>query len=89
MYLTVKQIASRLGVSDGRVYSWCNSGVLPHVRLGGKGRRGTIRVAEADLEAFLDSRRGEERPSRPMPAAPDGFGDYYRKIMEEVERKRR
>ena len=53
--LTVKKVASVAGVSAGLVYIWIGSGVLPHYRVGRPGCRGGIRVAEADLEAFLES----------------------------------
>ena len=53
--LTPKQIADRVGVSDSLVYEWCAQGLLKHYRFGGKGRRGCIRIEEADLDAFLDA----------------------------------
>ncbi len=51
--LTPKQVAERIGVSDSLVYEWCAQGLLKHYRFGGKGRRGCIRIEEADLAAFL------------------------------------
>jgi excisionase family DNA binding protein len=51
--LTVQQVADKLGVSPALVYGWVNSGTLPCYRLGQAGRRGSIRVAEADVDAFL------------------------------------
>lgn len=33
-YLTIGQLAARLGVSRWTLYSWVGSGVLPHFRLG-------------------------------------------------------
>ena len=51
--LTVKDVAERAGVSGGLVYDWIASGMLSHYRMGRSGRRGGIRVAAADLEAFL------------------------------------
>ena len=59
MYLTVKQVAERLGISEALVYVWIEGGDLPCYRLGGKGKRGTIRVAEADLTAFLEARKSK------------------------------
>ncbi len=49
--LTVKAAAARLGCSPALVYLLCAERKLAHVRLGTA--RGTIRVEEADLEAFL------------------------------------
>jgi excisionase family DNA binding protein len=70
--LSVKQIAESLKISAGIVYGWVASGALGHFRLGGKGRRGAIRVAEADLEVFLASqkREGQQEAPLPPPAVP-------------------
>ena len=57
--LTVKQVAARLRVSDSLVYSWCEDHVLPHYRMGGKGKRGKILIDEAELDVFLQSRKVE------------------------------
>ena len=53
MWLTVKEVAARLRVSSGLVYEWCKTGTLKCKRFGRPGRRGTIRIAEEDLAAFL------------------------------------
>jgi excisionase family DNA binding protein len=50
--LSVKQVAARLGVSTPIVYRLANCGELPHVRISN-----AIRVAPADLEAFVAARR--------------------------------
>lgn len=60
--LTVKAAAERAGVSAGLIYDWVSSKRLPHFRLGREGSRGSIRIAEADLEALLDSLRHGDRP---------------------------
>ncbi|MCI0458329.1 MAG: helix-turn-helix domain-containing protein [Gemmataceae bacterium] len=66
--LSVKEAAKRWGVSAALIYGWVESGELPHYRLGASGRRGTIRIAEADMEAFLAARkRGGSLPSPPAP----------------------
>jgi excisionase family DNA binding protein len=57
--ITAKQAAERLGVSDSLIYEWCAQGLLKHYRFGGKGRRGCIRIEEADLDAFLAASRHE------------------------------
>jgi len=57
--LTVKQVAERLRISASLVYSWCEDQILPHYRMGGKGKRGKILIEEATLAAFLQSRKVE------------------------------
>lgn len=59
--LTPKQVAARAGVSDSLVYEWVQQGLIPHFRLGGKGKRGHIRIDEAELDAYLASCRREAR----------------------------
>jgi excisionase family DNA binding protein len=66
--LTVKQAAEQLGVCASLVYGWCQSGILPHFRLGARGRRGGIRIAVADLETFLATLKREGRPESKPPA---------------------
>ena len=60
--LTVKQVAAQLRISDSLVYSWCEDQLLPHYRMGGKGKRGKILIEEAALDAFLQSRKVEGKP---------------------------
>jgi excisionase family DNA binding protein len=55
--LTVKQVAERLRISASLVYSWCEDQILPHYRMGGKGKRGKILIEEPALDAFLQSRK--------------------------------
>lgn len=50
--LTVKKVAAQLGVCTATVYKLCNSGELSHSRV-----LNAIRVAPADLEAFLERRK--------------------------------
>ena len=50
---TVREVAERLRCSAALVYSLCEKGKLAHVRLGL--RRGTIRIASADVDAFIAS----------------------------------
>jgi excisionase family DNA binding protein len=74
--LTVKEVSERLRVSDSLVYSWCDEHLLPHYRMGGKGKRGKILIEEAALDAFLESRKVEGKPvdaaSRPPAEATVG-----------------
>ena len=60
--LTVKQVAERLRISASLVYSWCEEKMLPHYRMGCKGKRGKILIEEAVLDAFLQSRKVEVKP---------------------------
>jgi excisionase family DNA binding protein len=60
--LTVKQVAARLRISASLVYGWCEDHLLPHYRMGGKGKRGKILIEEVVLEAFLQSRKVEGKP---------------------------
>ena len=94
--LSVAQVAKKLGISDGVVYGWCQSGRMPHLRLGGKSKRGCIRIAETDLDTFLATCRQGPRQEEPAPAQPqsksqksDEFSAYYQRIMDEVARKPR
>jgi excisionase family DNA binding protein len=54
--LTVREVAARLGVCTALVYTLCDRGELPHVRVSN-----AIRVTDADLDAYIASqrRRGE------------------------------
>src|SRR5262249_38281 len=52
---TVKQVAERLQISPNTIYSLCETGELPHRRIGlGRGR---IRIAESDLQEYLDRKK--------------------------------
>lgn len=51
--LTVQEAAVRLKVSKSSVYALIDSGQLACHRIGM--RRGTIRVSEQDLDAFLEA----------------------------------
>ena len=63
--ITVKQAAARIGVSGSLVYAWCHSGALKHCRFGRPGKRGCIRIDEADFDAFMAGCQQEERPALP------------------------
>jgi len=70
--LTVKQAATRAGVSAALVYQWTSAKRrLPHLRAGRRGSRGRILIDEADLEAFLATLRvGGGPPPPPAPGPP-------------------
>ena len=57
--LTVQEVAQRLRCSRALVYLLCEKGKLSHHRLGLG--RGTIRISESDLEAFLQTAHVEPR----------------------------
>jgi len=63
--LTPKQVAEQLGVSDSLVYEWCAEGLLPHYRVGRKGKRGKVLIQQADLYAFLASGKHEAKSQVP------------------------
>jgi excisionase family DNA binding protein len=69
-FLTVRQAAERASVCASVVYAWVAAGMLPHFRLGMPGRKGSIRIAEADLDAFLASQRREGRKESAPPPQP-------------------
>ena len=50
--LSVKRVAALLSVSTATVYALANRGELPHVRV-----LNAIRIAPADLEAFINRNR--------------------------------
>jgi excisionase family DNA binding protein len=57
--LTTKEAAERAGVSTALIYAWRAEQRLAHHRVGRQGTRGSIRIAEADLDAFLASLKKE------------------------------
>lgn len=65
--LTVQDVADRLNVSAACVYALVARNDLPHVRIGTG--RGTIRILEEDLGAYLSGRR-RDRPPEPEPSVP-------------------
>jgi excisionase family DNA binding protein len=65
--LDARQAARKAGVSRSLVYAWCRAGGLRHYRCGRTGKRGCIRIAEADLEAFLAACKREGGPPAAAP----------------------
>ena len=53
MYLTVKHLVERLGISRAQIYALIASGKLPCHRFGTG--RGAIRVSEEQLSQFLEA----------------------------------
>jgi excisionase family DNA binding protein len=62
--LTVKQAAERATVSESLVYQWIDERRLTHYRLGGKGKRGAIKIDPRDLDAFLATLRVDGETKR-------------------------
>jgi excisionase family DNA binding protein len=65
---TVRTAAEKLGLCPSVVYSLVASGTLPHYRLGKQPGKGAIRISEADLDAFLKTRKREKEPEATPPA---------------------
>ena len=55
--LSVRQAAERLGLCTATIYGLCADGALAHIRI-----LNTIRIAPADLEVFIATRRVRPRP---------------------------
>jgi predicted site-specific integrase-resolvase len=56
MRLTPKQAAEHSRASLSLIYRWIQEG-LPHYRYGSRGKRGRIYIDDADLNAFIESRK--------------------------------
>jgi excisionase family DNA binding protein len=55
--LTVKAAAGRLSTSPMTVYRLIYAGTLPYHNIGSGRRKPRVRVAEADLDAYIESTR--------------------------------
>lgn len=66
--LTVPQVAARMAVSPSLVYQLIESGKLGHHRIGNG--RGTIRVSQNDLEAYLSASHSGVEPLQPTVRRP-------------------
>lgn len=53
--MTTAEVAELLRVSDTTVSRWANDGLLPALKVGDRGSKGTIRFRRSDVEAFLTS----------------------------------
>src|SRR5829696_7778156 len=58
-WLTIRQAAARLAVSERTVRKLVDSGTLPYRDVGEGRERRAVRVAPADIEAFEQRRRGK------------------------------
>jgi hypothetical protein len=57
--LTPKQVAQQYPLSLSLIYLLCEQHQLAHTRVGGRGRRGRLLIAPADVEAYLLNNRVE------------------------------
>jgi len=58
--LTTRQVATRLGLKTvDAVTAWINQGHLPAVNVSAGTLRSNWRIAETDLQAFIESRRSK------------------------------
>jgi len=63
--LTLSEVAQKLNISKATAYRLVWAGTLPALRIAPEGRRGTLRVLETDLIAYLQSlREGKGENSR-------------------------
>lgn len=69
----VKQAAEQLNVAPSTIYTMCQQGLLPHVRIGVG--RGTIRIAEQDLAQFLEGAKASV-PTTPPVRPKSGGGPF-------------
>lgn len=60
--LTVKQAADRMGISPSLVYALCRDGVIRCTRHGRPGKRGTIRISDEALAAYVADCMREGEP---------------------------
>ena len=59
--MKVKEFAARLGISPSLVYALCDAGEIAHTRHGRPGKRGCIRIEEAEADRYRDKCKGEGR----------------------------
>lgn len=59
---TVNEAAKVVGVSPSLLYKLCQEQLIPHFRVGGKGRRGKILLSLADINVFMQTCRVEVHP---------------------------
>jgi excisionase family DNA binding protein len=84
--MTVTEAARALEVAPRVVYDLCRAGLLGHQRIGV--RRGVIRITEADLAAYVASRRVEPRgPAARETPATTLFNPLDRMRSERERRK--
>lgn len=76
-YLTISDVAEKLGVKKGTIYAWLFQKRLPCIKLTGK----MVRFRESDLEAWLKSKTTQPAEAKPLmkrgrpPKVNSGFQD--------------
>lgn len=87
--MTVRDVAKALEVAPSVVYSLCQAGLIGYQRIGIG--RGTIRINQADLDAYVASARVEPQP-RPGRPGPIGTGlavrDHIGEMLAEKQARR-
>ncbi|WP_435017456.1 helix-turn-helix domain-containing protein [Tundrisphaera sp. TA3] len=53
--MTIKEFAERAEISQRLAYELVSAGVIAHRRVGGPGNRGTIRISDADFDAWVET----------------------------------
>ncbi|HZZ80782.1 MAG TPA: helix-turn-helix domain-containing protein [Gemmataceae bacterium] len=80
--LSFEQAAKQPGISSALVYILVSERMLPHYRVGRPGRRGNMRIAEADLAAFMERRKTvpemRKTPQAVKPAARKKSSNTFR-----------
>lgn len=70
-FLSVPEIATRLGVKSDKVLQWIASGQLRGVNVAERvAQRPRWRISEADLDAFLEVRSSRKTIAAPRAAKP-------------------
>ncbi len=59
--MTIRQVARVLRVGDRVVREWIRSGELPVINLGDQ-NRSRHRIADSDLQQFIETRRVKKQP---------------------------
>jgi excisionase family DNA binding protein len=58
--MTVKEFAERAEISLSLAYLLIAEGRVPHRRIGQRGKRGAIRIAEEDFKEFMENCKATE-----------------------------
>jgi excisionase family DNA binding protein len=58
--MTVKEFAERAEISLSLAYLLIAEGRVPHRRIGQRGKRGAIRIAEEDYKEFMEKCKAPE-----------------------------
>lgn len=72
-YLTLEEVADRLGVHYQLIYRLVRAGEMPAIRLGR-----VYRVEVVDLEAFLQASKSRVKADAPPPEACSACGKVYK-----------